>query len=95
MDQAVPLPPPLPPGVDPAALSPKRRAILGALWRRRGDWVPKDSLMAAGWPDGAPRHPHVLAVHIALIRRVLGADYRITCRNFGGYRLTDSTETGS
>lgn len=60
--------------------------VLLALLLRRGEIVTKDELMKAVWPDSIVEEGN-LTVHVALLRKVLGADAPIETVPKRGYRL--------
>lgn len=60
--------------------------VLHALLLRRGEIVTKDELMKAVWPDSIVEEGN-LTVHVALLRKVLGADAPIETIPKRGYRL--------
>ena len=60
--------------------------VLHALLLRRGEIVTKNELMKAVWPDSIVEEGN-LTVHVALLRKVLGADAPIETIPKRGYRL--------
>jgi DNA-binding winged helix-turn-helix (wHTH) protein len=60
--------------------------VLHALLLRRGEIVTKDELMKTVWPDSIVEEGN-LTVHVALLRKVLGADAPIETIPKRGYRL--------
>lgn len=60
--------------------------VLHALLLRRGEIVTKDELMKAVWPDSIVEEGN-LSVHVALLRKILGADAPIETIPKRGYRL--------
>lgn len=60
--------------------------VLHALLVRRGEIVTKDELLKAVWPDSIVEEGN-LTVHVALLRKVLGADAPIETIPKRGYRL--------
>jgi serine/threonine-protein kinase len=73
--------------------------VLLVLLERRGEIVTKDELLKAAWPDSIVEEAN-LTVHVALLRKTLGADAPIETIPKRGYRLLASeprpaTETAS
>jgi DNA-binding winged helix-turn-helix (wHTH) protein/TolB-like protein len=74
----------------PVAIGRKALELLSVLARAEGALVTKDELMAAVWPDTVVED-NALQVHIAGLRKLLGADagLLITVHGFG-YRLAQT-----
>jgi len=66
--------------------------VLLALLERRGEVVTKDELMRAVWPDSIVEEAN-LSVHVALLRKTLGASAPIETVPKRGYRLVVETPT--
>jgi DNA-binding winged helix-turn-helix (wHTH) protein len=60
--------------------------VLLVLLERRGEIVTKDELLKAAWPDSIVEEAN-LTVHVALLRKTLGADAPIETIPKRGYRL--------
>ncbi len=71
----------------PVPLGSRALALLGALVEARGRTVPKEELIARGWP-GLTVEESNLAVQIAGLRKVLGDEMIVTVPR-RGYRLKD------
>ncbi len=65
--------------------------VLLALLHRRGEIVTKDELLQAAWPDSIVEEAN-LTVHVALLRKTLGAAVPIETIPKRGYRLLRETE---
>lgn len=64
--------------------------VLLALLERRGEVVTKDELMKVVWPDSIVEEAN-LSVHVALLRKTLGATALIETVPKRGYRLVSQT----
>lgn len=71
----------------PVPVKPKALAILSVLAEADGTLVTKDELMAAVWPN-ITVEDNAIQVHVASLRKILGADAELLCTVHGhGYRL--------
>jgi DNA-binding winged helix-turn-helix (wHTH) protein len=68
--------------------------VLLALLHRRGEIVTKDELLQAAWPDSIVEEAN-LTVHVALLRKTLGAAVPIETIPKRGYRLLREREAAA